>query len=66
MAEITGKRKARDMNNSNSSDYDEPDQKLKKSNENNRRRSSFIRGKNAFFFRQIVNDNKTKPNFYIP
>lgn len=38
------KRKASEMNGSNASDYDEPDFKAKKTNEN-RRRSSFIRGK---------------------
>lgn len=38
------KRKASDMmNGSNASDYDEPDFKAKKTNEN-RRRSSFLRG----------------------
>lgn len=44
MAEIAGKRKARDMNGSNASDHDEPDIKAKKTNEL-RRRSSFARGK---------------------
>lgn len=37
------KRKASDMDGSNASDYDEPDVKAKKTNEN-RRRSSFVRG----------------------
>lgn len=44
MAEISMKRKARDMNGSNASDYDEPFIKATKTNEN-RRRSSFVRGK---------------------
>ena len=37
------KRKASEMNGSNAEDYDEPEFKAKKTNEN-RRRSSFIRG----------------------
>lgn len=44
MAEISGKRKARDMNGSNSGDHDEPVIKAKKTNDQ-RRRSSFVRGK---------------------
>lgn len=46
MAEISGKRKASDMNGSNASDHDEPFIKARKTNEY-RRRSSFVRGKIA-------------------
>lgn len=49
MAEISGKRKARDMNGSNASDHDEPNIKAKKTNEL-RRRSSFVRGKLCVIF----------------
>lgn len=52
MAEISGKRKARDMNGSNASDHDEPDIKAKKTNEL-RRRSSFVRGKFSNFFPRL-------------
>lgn len=45
MAEISGKRKASDMNgSSNGNEHDEPVIKVKKTNDN-RRRSSFIKGK---------------------
>lgn len=47
MAEISMKRTARDMNGSD--DYDEPITKAIKTNEN-RRRSSFIRGNYEKFF----------------
>lgn len=43
MSEMGIKRKATEMNGSNASDYDEPDFKAKKTNQN-RRRSSFVRG----------------------
>lgn len=47
MAEISGKRKAREMNDSNASEHDEPELKAKKTNDH-RRRSSFARGKFAY------------------
>lgn len=43
MAEVQGKRKARDMNGSYGSDIEEPEIKAKKTSAI-RRRSSFIRG----------------------
>lgn len=43
MAEVSGKRKAREMNGSNERLSDEQDLKVKKTNDG-RRRSSFIRG----------------------
>lgn len=43
MAEISGKRKARQMDDSHANEHDEPEIKAKKTNEH-RRRSSFIRG----------------------
>lgn len=54
MAEISGKRKARDMNGSNASDHDEPLIKVKKTNDH-RRRSSFIRGRLLIDF-ELSND----------
>lgn len=44
MSKMGIKRKAHEMNGNNTSDFDEPDLKAKKTNEH-RRRSSFIRGK---------------------
>lgn len=51
MAEISGKRKARQMDDSHTSEHEEPEIKAKKTNEH-RRRSSFIRGnlKNIYCF----------------